>query len=267
MSHPFAFRPGTGDQAVFEGVNAHDEYRLPAAFEANDLVVDVGMHIGSFSYACLMRGAGHVHGFEAFVENYRAARGNLRSFGGRITAHHRAVWRSDRPVDSLPYTILDPGNLGAGHVLRMDGPQSVPAIGLDALIRRVTDHGRRRVRLLKLDCEGAEYPILFTSKLLHLVDAIHGEYHNYTISHGREHPFYRVPDHARVEGFSRFTIDELDAFLTDAGFEVEPVNHPLIPGMAGWFFARNAGRAAGPATRRRLWSGMGRLGIGRRKMG
>ncbi len=37
--------------------------------------------------------------------------------------------------------------------------------------------GQRRIKLLKLDCEGAEHEIIRTSKLLHLIDEIVGEYH------------------------------------------------------------------------------------------
>ncbi len=245
--HPFTFREGTTDEQVFLDVNDHDEYRLPKAFEPNDLIVDVGCHIGSFAYACLVRGAGSVHGFEAFSENYDCAVRNLRSFGDRIKLQNKAVWRSDTPIDSLSYSISGDGNTGGGHVLGTKGGRRVDAISLDDLIREVTDDGRRRIRLLKMDCEGSEYPILLTSRMLHLVDFICGEFHNYTISHGRDHAFYKVPEHARIEGYSRYTIDELADYLEDANFHVDPVNNPHLPGLTGWFFARNNRRSSLPA--------------------
>lgn len=34
------------------------EYRLPPNLEPEDVIVDVGGHIGVFNYACLTRGAG-----------------------------------------------------------------------------------------------------------------------------------------------------------------------------------------------------------------
>ena len=49
---------------------------------------------------------------------------------------------------------------------------SVEAISLDEVLSRF-----QRARLMKIDCEGSEFPILLTSKLLTRVDRIVGEYH------------------------------------------------------------------------------------------
>src|SRR6476659_8442412 len=98
MSHPFTFRPGTLDEAIFHHLVDDDEYRLPASFDPEDVIVDVGAHIGSFCYAALARGAGRVHGYEADPRNFACAAANLRPFGDRIRLAHRAVWRSDRPA-------------------------------------------------------------------------------------------------------------------------------------------------------------------------
>src|SRR4051812_882477 len=62
VSHPFVFRPDTQDEGVFHAVNTHNEYRLPQAFRADDVIIDIGMHIGSFCYAALTRGSNHVYG-------------------------------------------------------------------------------------------------------------------------------------------------------------------------------------------------------------
>ncbi len=99
-------------------------------------------------------------------------------------------------------------NNASGNVMGAGGTP-VKAVGLDRIIRHVTDRGRFRVRLMKLDCEGSEYPILFTAKTLHLVDAIVGEFHNITEEHGPTHPFYRIPENARVAGYDEFNGDVL----------------------------------------------------------
>jgi len=43
-------------------------------------------------------------------------------------------------------------------------------------VRSIVNKGNR-VRLLKIDCEGSEFPILYTSKMLEYVDEIVGELH------------------------------------------------------------------------------------------
>ena len=77
MSHPFTFRAGTCDEQVFRAVNVWNEYRLPRNFAPDDIIVDVGTHIGSFCHAALERGSHHVYGFEAFGKNFECARRNL----------------------------------------------------------------------------------------------------------------------------------------------------------------------------------------------
>ena len=55
MSHPFVFRPNTHDEEVFLAINTYHEYRLPERFHGDDVIIDIGSHIGSFCYAALLR--------------------------------------------------------------------------------------------------------------------------------------------------------------------------------------------------------------------
>ena len=64
-----------------------------------------------------------------------------------------------------------PGNTGAVEV-HPDGSHPTRAFALDDLLVR---YGR--VDLLKLDCEGSEWPILAHASQLHRVRTICGEYH------------------------------------------------------------------------------------------
>ena len=125
-----------------------------------------------------------------------------------------------------------------GHVFNAGGGQEVPTIPLDDLIRDVTLGGARRIDLMKIDCEGAEYPILFTSRMLHLVDEIVGEYHNFDVGAHPDHPFHHISDEAKVAGIDHFTVNELTDFLRRSGYEVTTVAHPILPHVLGNFFAR-----------------------------
>jgi FkbM family methyltransferase len=224
MSHGFQFRPGTMDEAMFNYIMANDEYHLPLAFDPNDIILDIGVHIGTFSYKALLRGARHVYGFEADRSNYECAARNLSRFGGRVKITHAAVWRSDRDVDSLPYTFsTDKANTGGGTVVwdwDIAGA-AVPVVSFDSVVREVTGQGRKRIRFMKLDCEASEFPILLTSKMLHLIDEIAGEYHEV----GGKHDGNILKDHVRVEGYDKFTIDVLTPVLERAGFRVQSQRH------------------------------------------
>ena len=52
----------------------------------------------------------------------------------------------------------------------------VPSISLDEIIRAVCRAGER-VRFLKMDIEGGEWPVLYTCTMLDRVDEIAGEWH------------------------------------------------------------------------------------------
>src|SRR5262249_29100899 len=155
------------------------EYRLPDRFSSEDIIIDVGAHIGSFSNAVLSRGAGHVHAYEANWQNFYLLKKNLRRFEGRTSVNRKAVWRSDFTADFLNFvgnSTADGWNTGGGSVIYADG-DPVPSVPFDSLLLQATGNGRQRIRLVKIDCEGSEWPILFTSRKLELVQEMCGEYH------------------------------------------------------------------------------------------
>jgi FkbM family methyltransferase len=207
----FVLRGGTCDPSVFRDVYENNEYELPDRLDRTGVVIDVGAHIGSFSYACASRGARRIIAFEPERENFRLAQHNLARFGDAVRLHQKAVWRSDR--GSGPAVLLysgypqgdGPVNTGGGTVLVQaeDSPRHrrkelIATVGLDRVLRRY-----KSIRLLKLDCEGSEWPILFTAKLLDRVQALCGEYHELEV----------IPTAAQVGEFKRYTKKELEEFL------------------------------------------------------
>ncbi len=221
-------RPGTIDARLFFEVVVRNEYRLPPRFGAEDVILDVGGHIGCFAYAALQRGAGQVYCCEADAHNYELLKHNLHAYRARATARHVAVWRSDTAAARLYFTgPADRRNTGAGRMTGAVTDQEVPALPLDDLLRRVTEGGRR-VRLLKLDCEGAEWPILLTSRRLSEVEAVCGEYH-----------LHDLPAAYEVPGYPTFTPAVLQSYLREQGFEVRLAPAPRDPNL-GLFFASRA---------------------------
>jgi len=225
LASRLAFRKGTWDRAIFLGIVARNEYRLPESFALHDIVIDIGMHIGGFCFAALMRGCVNVHGFEAERENFDLAVRNLQGFGERVHLYHKAVWRSDRMGDTLFHGGYPPdGNTGGGCILYRSTGERLDLIAFDDIVRDVTGNGQKRIRLVKIDCEGCEFPILLSSRMLHLIDNIHGEYHGGV-----------YPSVAHVNGVGRHTIEELTRHLEAFGFSVESI--PTPNSDLGLFFA------------------------------
>jgi FkbM family methyltransferase len=253
MTEAWSFRNGTLDKAIFNGVVVFNEYRLPQRFEPGDIVIDVGAHIGSFAEAAVSRGCRNVTCIEPDRSNFEIAAANLRPHieAGCVRLVRGAAWRSDRNTDELyfdghhPFPQSFPGmegiiNTGNGSVMWGSG-EPVAKVAFDDIVDRATNRGERPVRLLKLDCEGAEWPILLTSQRLGLIREICGEFHEIggeflEISEDRP---AKTPVFS-LERSAKLTVEVLAGYLEDAGFTVTHRRHRrrdgALEGM-GLFFA------------------------------
>jgi FkbM family methyltransferase len=256
MTEPWRFRDGTLDQAIFNAVVRFNEYRLPDSFAPGDVVIDVGAHIGSFAQAVLSRGCRNVTCVEPDRSNFEIAAAHLRPHieSGHVQLVRGAAWRSDRNTDELYFDGYHPfpksftgmegiTNTGNGSVIWGSG-EPVAKLAFDEIVDLVTNRGERQVRLLKLDCEGAEWPILLTSRRLGLIREICGEFHEIggrflEISEDRP---AKGPVFALGHGAS-FTVEMLVDHLEGAGFTVGYRRHRRPTGALeglGLFFATRA---------------------------
>jgi len=203
----FTFRPDTLDFAIFCMVYFSNEYGLPPRFEPTDIIIDIGAHIGSFAFASLVRGAGKVICVEAHPDNVTLAKQHLADYidSGQVEVHYGAVWQSDGEqlhISAFPNYDDRFINTGGATVNIQGNGHTVTTVILDNLI---TD---KKIRLLKLDCEGSEFSILLTAQHLHQVQEIVGEYH--------EHDDY--------------TIAQLMTYLQSKGFATEYKPHQQYVG-------------------------------------
>ena len=213
-------RPRTIDRRIFRHVVIDNEYALPDRFRPEDTILDIGGHVGSFSLAALRRGAGMVHTCEPDADNFEVLVNNLAPYWDRVRLHRRAVWHESAALGL--HNPIDTRNTGAGQLCLEANAQAVEAVAFDDLVRRIA--GGRRLRLVKLDCEGAEWPILLTSQCLHLIDELCGEYH-------------LLPEPFAVPGYETFAPDDLRECLEGAGFDVRMVPMGDEPFPTGLFFA------------------------------
>lgn len=218
---PVALKPRTYrsqlEKDTWYAVVVGDEYHCPG-FQAEDVVLDIGGHIGSFSWLAHRRGSRNVYAFEPNTWHHEALVQNVEGLDG-VTVANAAMVRSD-DARALRYAYAK----DTWTVLRGHGDE-VESFSLDEVIGAVGP-----VRFLKIDVEGSEFPILYTCTKLDQIQQMAGEYH----------PMSNPLDMgAEMAGLPPCTIEALTAFLAEKGFycEYKP-DRVGDPTSLGRFFAK-----------------------------
>ena len=204
-NNQFVFR-NSWDSQLFNEVYNENEYNIGDLNES-DVILDIGSHIGSFTKLCFDKGSKNVISFEANYDNFSLSESNLKDYPTNI--NNLAVWRSDSDEKQVSF-YLDSyeSNTGVGTVMTEYG-NKVDTISLDTILSNYES-----VRLLKIDVEGSEFPILLTSKLLNKVNEIIGEFHEYE-------SLDELPENCKVGNYSKYTRLDIINYLTEQGFVVE----------------------------------------------
>lgn len=227
------FRENTIDREIWRCVVEEDEYRIGSIdFEPTDVVLDVGAHIGCFSWWAWQRGSRRISAFEPDQWNHWLLRMNTTLSGCRIDAKSWAIVGStDMGLPMLGGTLENPTNYntGGGDILN-EGRSSYYCKALGDVLSSGS------FRFLKLDCEGCEFPAILTAgESIRNVQQIAGEYHE--LGPGTFHEYRKsIPQWATIPGVPSWTRDVLRDFLTEQGFDVE-INHEAE--NIGKFFAIN----------------------------
>lgn len=155
------FRDGT---KIFLSDHPHDVVTIYAIFIRRDygkinsqsFVCDIGSNIGVFALYSLLNGASYVHCYEPTSESVVLCRRNLdyNGFADKATVHHLAVLDKDFDDVAIPRQSTVYNKV----VSTFDDSSSVDivkTVKLDTILSSFPG-----INFLKLDCEGAEYPIL-----------------------------------------------------------------------------------------------------------
>ena len=227
-------------EGIVAGVLKHDEYGIKQErLNSWDVVIDVGANIGAFSLLCHILGSRAIFSFEPGERNFQLLKDNVGSLPG-VHVFPAAVWRSDddgqpnltlseAPINSGGHSVMAAGRILGFTEQEIKNPSRpgypVASLPLDAILERFN-----RIKLLKLDCEGSEFPILLTSQKLDRVSRIVGEIHELG-----EDLLGVLDEHSRVPGFTAYKLEKLVAKLESFGFRVS--TRPGIPHLY-WFDAR-----------------------------
>lgn len=143
------------DCDIFEEVFLDQTYPGMADIEEGVIIVDVGAQIGLFSLSAAHRGA-KVLAFEPVQGNFAQLQKNVSANKLDITPVRMAVGAKQGTLS----INISPSNEG-GHSVLVKEKQgtviSVPSISLAGIFKKFQ---LKKIDILKLDCEGAEYDIL-----------------------------------------------------------------------------------------------------------
>ncbi|MFC1595094.1 FkbM family methyltransferase [Patescibacteria group bacterium] len=137
------------------------QYNMPEGFEIRkyDTIIDIGSHIGSFAlFAASQTSTGNIFAFEPDTDNYTQLIKNIKeNYYKNISAFQYAVSNSNGTV-----TLYRSNMNNAENSIYKKGSESitVKSITLSDIIKQ---HKITAIDFLKLDCEGAEYNIIFES--------------------------------------------------------------------------------------------------------
>ena len=171
----------------------NDVYGLQnIAFQPEDIVIDVGAHVGLVSLYLAKRWPFlRIFAFEPHPVNHANFARNLRLNNvSNICLFQQAVTADGRPI---MLRLVDSNTGGATAVFDMAGAYAVgpvESITLQDIFERTLAPGKR-CRLLKIDCEGMEYEIV-PSPVLDRVDFFAAEFHEGVLHNRTEYPTINI---------------------------------------------------------------------------
>ncbi|MBX4196766.1 FkbM family methyltransferase [Candidatus Pacearchaeota archaeon] len=173
----YKVRAGTTDRTTLNEIWVHHAYGGPGQIREIKTVIDIGAHIGFFSlFASYYSPHAKILAFEPAPSNFKLLQENIALNNLKnITAYNEAVsskkgvltmFFSDNPLCHSIYESPSARN-----------KQHVNATSLADIMKR---NAWASLDFLKMDCEGAEYDILFSCSpaILKKIRMIGLEYHN-----------------------------------------------------------------------------------------
>ena len=151
-----------------------DEYKTNNInFKDGDVVLDIGANVGAISIMLAKKYPFiKIYSYEAHPVNYQSLLKNIEENNvSNIEAFNYAVYSIDDDLIniSLSYTntggsnsFIDPKSRPDIYSLEHSNIE-VPTISLDSIIK---NNNIEKIKLLKMDCEGAEFDIFEHSKLI-----------------------------------------------------------------------------------------------------
>jgi len=196
-----------------------DNFYLPPGFfniERGWIMMDIGAGVGDFSLlASSLAPQGRIFAFEAFPETFSLLQENVNLNGlPNILVSPEAISAKDGYL-FMDRSAVEPLQLSTRTQANSHRDLRVPAVSLEHIFER---YQLPFCNLLKLDCEGAEYEILFSLSpaVLQRIEAVTMEYH---------------------DGVAAYNHQDLVNFFHDHNFKVQ-VQPNLVHSDLGYLYAK-----------------------------
>lgn len=153
-------------RSLVEDVFFNNIYTPPGfSIENNDIVVDIGAHVGSFTLFAASKTKNMVYAFEPFTTNFEFLKKNIYTNKLHNIITYNNVVSNKIGVEKLflfensrEYLIFN----------RQEGRKSyidVPSVTLQYIIDNIIGNKVKQIDFLKLNCEGAEGLILLSTPI------------------------------------------------------------------------------------------------------
>lgn len=156
---------------VFKEIFMSDFYRirkLVSLLPENPVIVDIGGNAGYFSMMLFSQlNAARVFAYEPIFENYKLFQDNVSRnsiMTGKVSVFNMAV--TGTPIEEISiYKEVENNNSVTASVFNDFSKDNFNVIKVKAITLEqiLTSNKIEKVDLLKLDCEGSEYPIIYES--------------------------------------------------------------------------------------------------------
>ncbi|MFH0820317.1 MAG: FkbM family methyltransferase [Candidatus Peregrinibacteria bacterium] len=198
-----------GDWAIAHELFLDHQYRFcdEVIRKATNPIIDIGGHLGFFAlYAALLNPNVPIYSFEPHEGNFTLLKENLKQ-NHILNAHPRQLAVSNAVGQAELY--LSQEDLNHSTTCAIEPTGATQKVQTTTLERIMEKNGIGRCDLVKMDCEGAEFEILYNTPktIFDRIPHIFLEYHDW------------------VEGQSS---EKLKQFLKNQGYRVEKYpNHKM----------------------------------------
>lgn len=194
--HVWIFKDGykiksTGeDVAAICETNVIEDYTKLSniKIDPNDIVFDIGAHIGSFSVYAASKGA-TVYSFEPSKFNYNKLLENIKinNYEGKIIPHNVAV------TNTVGQTTLFTSDTDGGVNSVSEGNDGSVIVDTVTISSMMQKYNLKNIDFLKIDIEGSEYDVLpnLINEEFTKIKVIAGEYHLINSRPGKNFAFLK----------------------------------------------------------------------------
>ena len=169
--NPLFFNVPAGFYEVFREIFMEDFYRikdLVKTISDKPVVIDIGGNVGYFSFLLSSKKPGSIiYAFEPMIENVTIFQGNIdlnKSLSSNIKLFNKAVTGdNDTFIDLFFDNVTD--NSVIASVIKDFSSQNTQVKRVEAIsLKKIFEvNNLETIDLLKVDCEGSEYPIFYDS--------------------------------------------------------------------------------------------------------